>query len=692
MEASSGGAGASPLLVVELRLGTDAVRGKWEATDGLAAEGAEGGKVGLRNLGNSAYMNSMLQCLNTAEPLVEYFRAGKHQKDLNRSNPLSTGGVLAEAFGDMIEQMWSGKFQVVAPADLKEKLGRFAPQFAGYNQQDSMELFNFLMDNIHEDVNRIHKKPPTETPDDEGQGDEELAKAWWDVYLLRNSSIVVDTFSGQFKSHLTCPNQCCVDAAGNPCPQESRKFDPFTFVSLALPPPKGKSTTWKVHHPGKNVAVEHKIVLPKNPTGAAVLEALTKEVPGLTAHNTLAVELNPTQLRLTKTLCAPGMTVTDLAKVHYNMRDDDELHVWVVPEPTIDTELPEPGWKATVKNTYYQQAPALFNGEQHTHWQVEVRFGWLKPAYYATMEPAFSQMANSAFITVARAETAASVRRRICELVEPYVVAGEDDDEGKPPFEIYMSNLYGVVKEGAYASKGPPVGLPDDSTTMEKVLAREKDMSISVQFADPKRFNAELADASEPVSRGAGGEGGTDELSLESCLHKFSLREQLSEMDTWYCRGCKDHVRAFKQMDLWAVPPVLCFQLKRFQYETGQFNHIREKIECFVDFPEYVDLKPYVKGPQSAEEHLTYELVSVSNHIGYGMGGGHYTAYVKRGDTWWLHNDATITEAKLKNVISDEAYALFYRRIDGPIPDKDAAATSGGGGGGGDGGGGGAAL
>ena len=67
--------------------------------------------------------------------------------------------------------------------------------------------------------------------------------------------------------------------------------------------------------------------------------------------------------------------------------------------------------------------------------------------------------------------------------------------------------------------------------------------------------------------------------------------------------------------------------------------------------------------------------------------GTHETAFVKRGDTWWYHDDATIAEVKLKDVISDDAYALFYRRIDGPIPDKDAAATSGGGGGGGGGGG-----
>jgi len=38
-------------------------------------------------------------------------------------------------------------------------IGRFAPQFMGYAQHDSQELLAFLLDGLHEDLNRILKRP-----------------------------------------------------------------------------------------------------------------------------------------------------------------------------------------------------------------------------------------------------------------------------------------------------------------------------------------------------------------------------------------------------------------------------------------------------------------------------------------------------------------------------------------------------
>ena len=50
---------------------------------------------GLGNLGNTCFMNSTLQCLAHTEPLRQYFVSGEYERDLNRDNPLGTGGELA---------------------------------------------------------------------------------------------------------------------------------------------------------------------------------------------------------------------------------------------------------------------------------------------------------------------------------------------------------------------------------------------------------------------------------------------------------------------------------------------------------------------------------------------------------------------------------------------------------------------
>lgn len=54
------------------------------------------------------------------------------------------------------------------------QVGRFAPQFSGYQQHDSQELLTFLLDGLHEDLNRIKKKPYIELQDASGRPDKVL--------------------------------------------------------------------------------------------------------------------------------------------------------------------------------------------------------------------------------------------------------------------------------------------------------------------------------------------------------------------------------------------------------------------------------------------------------------------------------------------------------------------------------------
>lgn len=134
-----------------------------------------------------------------------------YKAELNPDNPLGMHGLMAESFGTTVENLWaqSSAHASYSPRNLKWNTSKFAPQFAGYGQHDTQEFIAFLLDGLHEDLNRIKKKPYIEKPDwKPGGGDRELAqlgKACWDGYKKRNDSVIVDLFQGQLKSTLVCP-------------------------------------------------------------------------------------------------------------------------------------------------------------------------------------------------------------------------------------------------------------------------------------------------------------------------------------------------------------------------------------------------------------------------------------------------------------------------------------------------------
>uniref|UniRef100_A0A8C7I3R5 ubiquitinyl hydrolase 1 n=1 Tax=Oncorhynchus kisutch TaxID=8019 RepID=A0A8C7I3R5_ONCKI len=227
------------------------------------------GFTGLVNLGNTCFMNSVIQSLSNTRELRDYFHDRAFENEINCKNPLGTGGRLAIGFAVLLRALWKGTHHAFQPSKLKAIVASKASQFTGYAQHDAQEFMAFLLDGLHEDLNRIQNKPYTETVDSDGRLDEVVADEAWQRHKMRNDSFIVDLFQGQYKSKLVCPV----------CSKVSITFDPFLYLPVPLPQKQKVLTVFYfAKEPHKKPMKFLVSVSKENSSTAEVLESISRSV------------------------------------------------------------------------------------------------------------------------------------------------------------------------------------------------------------------------------------------------------------------------------------------------------------------------------------------------------------------------------------------------------------------------------
>uniref|UniRef100_A0A8C1SKK0 Ubiquitin carboxyl-terminal hydrolase n=1 Tax=Cyprinus carpio TaxID=7962 RepID=A0A8C1SKK0_CYPCA len=143
--------------------------------------------TGLRNLGNTCFMNAILQSLRS---LVEEFRK-------------------------TLCSLWQGSQTAFSPDALFYVIWKIMPSFRGYQQQDAHEFLRYLLDHLHREMQGSKNGSPSPT----------LGFVFFCFFRNGTSTIVTSVFGGILQNEVYCLI----------CGTESRKFDPFLDLSLDIP-------------------------------------------------------------------------------------------------------------------------------------------------------------------------------------------------------------------------------------------------------------------------------------------------------------------------------------------------------------------------------------------------------------------------------------------------------------------------
>ena len=148
-------------------------------------------------------------------------------------------------------------------------------------------------------------------------------------------------------------------------------------------------------------------------------------------------------------------------------------------------------------------------------------------------------------------------------------------------------------------------------------------------------------------------------ITLNDCLMYFFSADELKGDNMYSCEKCKKLRNGLKFSRVTVLPDTLSIHLKRFRHDFA----FSTKISSKVTFPLVdLDMSPWLHKDCLSQE-TRYDLTGVVCHHGT-AGGGHYTAYAlnPNNEEWYEFDDATVTRVEPAQVLSAEAYVLFYRK------------------------------
>ncbi|XP_076444312.1 ubiquitin carboxyl-terminal hydrolase 3-like isoform X2 [Babylonia areolata] len=175
---------------------------------------------GLRNLGNTCFMNAVLQSLSNIQYFCGYIKQLPSLEDkavkvkkynpAKKSRDLGEDALVVEELRKILVALWQGNKTAISPESLFNVIWKVVPRFRGYQQQDAHEFMRYLLDRMHSELLQLLPYPTSNSQF---------------ITQKSTSTIVTAIFGGLLQNEVKCLI----------CGIESKKHDPFLDLSLDIP-------------------------------------------------------------------------------------------------------------------------------------------------------------------------------------------------------------------------------------------------------------------------------------------------------------------------------------------------------------------------------------------------------------------------------------------------------------------------
>ena len=665
------------------------------------------GLTGLKNIGNSSYINSIIQCLSNTPELMYYYISGLYKKDIKIKEIKKKGyvpGKLSEEFSNLLCKMWIDDKKVVNPKEIKYAIADLNYEFNNNNQQDSSEFLIFLLNYLHEEINREQIKTGNlfyEPPKGETESDITASQRFWNLFRRKNNSIIIDLFYGQIKNTTRCLS----------CGNSVTSFEVFNILPIEIPTLK-KINILLV--PSNNIKRTIKLTLFISSSALFIdLGIYIKQYinSGFENFRILLVNYNTTNAKFVKmsenifntakkgTILVQEISNTLEEENNFEENDDineenkneneEEFSAEIGDNFPFITSIKYKNFDdlGGIIDTNFKSYPRVFTMGPFTKirgLRIKI-FGFLCKYYpipdsvtllikkynkeYKTLKEIINYYEKDK-IDIDEIELNDIYYKQYNVIFnEKYQKNMNIDENIKKDIEIYLNNF--PFKCYLISSKSENNKLFFSNNNKENQDSFKDNQKIN-DIIDLIRNKYKLTiyitkeEFIKPFNEISVIESIKDNLdikipTLNDALIHFSLHEKLEKENEYFCSNCKRNVNAYHKSEIFYSPPYLIISIKRFQRKylsktKIQLSKINSEFKYDIN---YINLEPYIKGPKDPQK--IYNLYAVNQHSGSNE-GGHYNSACKNFGKWYMFDDHAVFPCDDDMICVPEGYILFYRK------------------------------